>query len=250
MKPYLLILLLVSSALRGQSIINTSAISHDLDSSLSLVLDAGADLSRGNSRVNNISSSVGLGKSLSNDASLWLLGGYNQLAVNGETQQQASYSHMRINYEVNEWTTLNAYGQFQSNSVLAMDRRFLTGANIDFDLGKKRDFMIAFGAFREIENYKDGQSSRMCRGNVVAVAEHKTTHVEVVGFAYFQPSLSDLSDYRCIGELSLRFPITNDLQLSVNAAARFDSSPHSGLNTTDLGLTTSLRYELHSKQSK
>ena len=247
MKLHLLILFLMSSLLKGQSIINTSAISHDLDSSLSLVLDAGADLSRGNSSVNNISSSVGIGKSLSKDASLWLLGGYNQLAVNGETQQQAFYSHMRINYEINERTTLNAYGQFQSNSVLAMDSRFLTGANIDFDLGKERDFMLAFGAFREVENYRDGQNSSLFRGNAVAVAEHKTAHVEVVGFAYFQPSLSDLSDFRCIGELSLRFPITNDLQLSVNAAARFDSSPHSGLNTTDLGLSTSLRYELHSQ---
>ena len=247
MKLKIFTFVLISISLNGQSIINTSAISHDLDSSLSLVLDAGADLSRGNSSVNNISSSFGLGKSLSEDASLWFLGGYNQLAVNGESQQQASYSHMRINYEINDHTTLNSYGQFQSNSVLAMDSRFLTGANIDFDLGKGRDFMIAVGAFREIENYGDGLTSKLFRGNFIAVAEHKTAHVEVVGFAYFQPSPSDISDYRCIGELSLRFPITNDLQLSMNAAARFDSSPHSGLNTTDLGLTTSLRYELHSQ---
>lgn len=247
MKLKILTFLLISISLNGQSIINTSAISHDLDSSLSLVLDAGADLSRGNSSVNNISSSFGLGKSLSEDASLWFLGGYNQLAINGVNEQQASYSHLRVNYEVREGTTLNVYSQFQSNSVLAMDSRFLTGANIDFDLGKERDFMIAVGAFREIENYRDDLTSHLYRGNFVAVAEHKTAHVEMVGFAYFQPSLTDLSDYRCIGELSLRFPITNDLQLSMNAAARFDSSPHSGLNTTDLGLTTSLRYELHSQ---
>mgnify|MGYP000084626616 CR=1 FL=1 len=246
MKTKLLVLLLLSTVLNGQSIINTSAISHDLDSSLSLVLDAGADFSRGNSSVNNISSSFGLGKSLTEDASIWILGGYNQLAINGETQQQASYGHLRVNYEIIEGITLNAYGQFQSNSVLAMDSRFLSGANVDFDFGKDKDLMIAVGAFREFEDYKGGLTSNLVRGNAVVVAEHKTAHVEVAGFAYFQPSLSDLSDYRCIGELSLRFPITNDLQLSMNAAARFDSSPHSGLNSTDVGLTTTIRYELHS----
>lgn len=247
MKTKLLVLLLLSTVLNGQSIINTSAISHDLDSSLSLVLDAGADFSRGNSSVNNISSSFGLGKSLTEDASIWILGGYNQLAINGETQQQASYGHLRVNYEIIEGITLNAYGQFQSNSVLAMDSRFLSGANVDFDFGKDKDLMIAVGAFREFEDYKGGLTSKLVRGNAVVVAEHKTAHVEIVGFAYFQPSISDLADYRCIGELSLRFPITNDLQLSLNAATRFDSSPHSGLNSTDVGLTTAIRYELHSK---
>jgi len=91
MKANLLILILISSVLNGQSIINTSAISHDLDSSLSLVLDVGADFSRGNSSMNDISSSFGLGKIVTKDASIWLLGGYNELSVNGETQQQASY---------------------------------------------------------------------------------------------------------------------------------------------------------------
>ena len=245
MKAPVIFFLLISPLAYGQSIINTSSISHDLDSSLSLVLDLGADLSRGNSTVNNISSSCGVGKSLSDDASIWLLGGYNLLAVNGAIQQQASYGHLRTNYEVSQGITFNVYSQFQSNSVLAMDRRFLIGANADFDIGKEKDFMIAVGGFREIENYKDGLTSDLYRANAIAVAEYKTKHVEVVGFGYFQPSLSDLSDYRCIGELSFRFPITNDLQLSVNAAARFDSSPHSGLNSTDLGLTTSLRYEKH-----
>lgn len=245
MKLQILTFILVSSFLKGQSIINTSAISHDLDSSLSLVLDAGADFSRGNSSVNNITSSFGVGKSLTEDASLWFLEGYNQLAVNGAVQQQAFYGHLRTNYEIRDRITLNVYGQFQSNSVLAMDSRFLSGVNVDFDFGKDQDFMIALGAFNEVENYRDGLTSNLFRGNVITVAEHKTKHIEVVGFAYFQPNLFDITDYRCIGELSFRFPITNDLQLSMNAAARFDSSPHSGLNSTDLGFTTSLRYEKH-----
>ena len=35
----------------AQSIINTSSISHDLDSTISIVIDAGGNISRGNSRV-------------------------------------------------------------------------------------------------------------------------------------------------------------------------------------------------------
>ena len=238
--------LLISTLGYSQSIINTSAISHDLDSALSLVIDAGADFSRGNSSVNNITSSFGIGKSVSEDASLWILGGFNQLAVNGTTQQQASYGHVRLNYEINERVTLNTYGQYQANSVLAIDNRILTGANIDIDLGKEQDFMLALGAFQEFESYRDGLSSSLVRANVVAVAEHKTERVQIVGFAYYQPSLQSLTDFRCIGEVSLRFPLSNNLQLTLNTATRFDSSPHSGLTSTDIGLTTSLRYKLHS----
>lgn len=246
MKANLLILILISSVLNGQSIINTSAISHDLDSSLSLVLDVGADFSRGNSSMNDISSSFGLGKSVTKDASIWLLGGYNELSVNGETQQQASYGHLRWNHEVNERVTVNAYGQIQSNLVLEINSRIIAGLNLDLDFGKAEGFMVAVGAFQEMEKYQDGISSSLIRGNVVAVSEYKTARVETVGFAYFQPSLTNPRDYRCIGELSIRFPITNNLQLSLNTAARFDSSPHSGLNYIDIGIKTSLRYELHS----
>ena len=97
MRIVIIILCLITARLNGQSIINTSSISHDLDSALSLVVDAGGDFSRGNSSVNDISSSFGIGKSLSQDASFWLLGGFNQLAVDGATQQQASHVHVRLN---------------------------------------------------------------------------------------------------------------------------------------------------------
>lgn len=245
MRIVIIILCLITARLNGQSIINTSSISHDLDSALSLVVDAGGDFSRGNSSVNDISSSFGIGKSLSQDASFWLLGGFNQLAVDGATQQQASHVHVRLNYEIKTGMTVNAYGQYQANSVLAMKSRALSGINIDLDFGKQEQLMLGFGTFYEYELYDDGNTSGLMRGNVVGVAEYEMKYFEIVGFAYYQPSFLDLTDYRCIGELSLRLPLSNQLQLSINTAMRFDSSPHSGLSSTDIGLTTSLRYEVH-----
>mgnify|MGYP001098318595 CR=1 FL=1 len=245
MREVVFIFCLLTSGLYGQSIINTSSISHDLDSALSLVVDVGADFSRGNSSVNDINSSFGIGKSVSEDASVWILGGFNQLAVDGTTQQQASYAHFRANYEIKKGITLNSYGQYQTNTVLDMDSRSLAGINLDFDFGKDGAFMLGVGVFNENELYGDGTSSNLIRGNIVGVAQYKSDHFEIVGFGYFQPAIVEFKDFRCIGELSLRFPLSNSLQLAFNTALRFDSSPHSNLTTTDLGVMTSLRYELH-----
>ncbi|MDG1655698.1 MAG: hypothetical protein P8H60_00960 [Schleiferiaceae bacterium] len=156
----------------AQSIINTSSISHDLDSTISIVIDAGGNISRGNSRV-------------------------------------------------------------------------LFGGNISYDFSKEQSATAMIGLFHEAETYELSDSKSMVRMNFVAVAEQEIGNNEVIGFAYYQPSIMDLFDSRYITEVSVRFPIVKGFQLSVNGAGRFDSQPHSSLRNWDVGVSTTLRYEFH-----
>lgn len=233
------------AGVQAQSIINTSAISHDLDSAFSLVLDVGGNFSRGNSKVNDISASLGIGKSISEDASLWLLGGYNQLVGNDEVLQKTSFSHLRINYEIKNKVTINIYTQFQDNAVLTLDSRYLIGSNIDFDLNNDRSSTLVLGLFREWENYSNGEKTSLFRMNLAGNTEIKGKYVDILGFLYFQPNVQRWQDFRFIGEASVRVMLRSNLQLSLNGAVRYDNSPHNSLNSLDLVFNTSLRYELH-----
>lgn len=242
---HIIAVFLFSIPVNAQSIINTSSISHDLDSSISIITDLGGNFSRGNSSVDDFRVNAGLGKSLSESSSAWLLGGYHELKGNGSLLQRSSFIHLRYNYEFTQNATFNLYTQWQNNTVLSMKARQLYGFNIDFDLNKKRSSTVMLGAFYENEFYEDETQANLIRANLVAVSEFGAKHVTIVGFLYFQPSITQPSDYRCIGELSTRFRLFSRMQLAINSVARFDSSPHSGLAAADLGLTTSIRYEFH-----
>ena len=235
----------VFSFCNAQSIINTSSISHDLDSTISIVIDAGGDFSRGNADIDNITLNSGIGKSLGKDASLWLLGGYNELRGNGSLIQRASFTHLRLNYEVKDKVTLSAFTQAQTNSVLDLGSRFLLGSNVSFDLNVEKNTTVMIGLFQEVENYSLGESKSLLRMNIVGFTEYKINDLELVGFVYYQPSIKDFKDSRYIGEVSLRFPLITGVQVGINGVGRYDSQPHSSLGKWDFGIKTSLRYEFH-----
>ena len=241
------ILSVFSISVYGQSIINTSAISHDLDSALSVVVDAGGDFSFGNSNIQDLSVNFGVGKSLTEDASLWLIGGGNRLISDLDVLQSQSYVHVRFNYEIKDNWTLNGYAQTQTNSVLEIRNRTIFGGNLEIDFNPDQTISAAIGGFAELERYTVDAMSQKFRGNVILVGENSLNKSELVGFLYLQPALDNLHDFRMIGEFSLRTAITSSLQFAVNGVIRFDNEPHQSLARTDMGITTSMRYEFHKK---
>lgn len=241
------ILSLFPLSAHGQSIINTSAISHDLDSALSVVVDAGGDFSFGNSNIQDLSVNFGVGKSLTEDASLWLIGGGNRLISDRDVLQSQSYVHVRLNYEIMDSWTLNGYAQTQTNSVLEIRNRTILGGNIELDFNPDHTLSAAIGGFAELERYTVDAMSQKLRGNLILVGEESLNKTELVGFLYMQPALNNFHDFRMIGEFSLRTAITSSLQFAVNGVIRFDNEPHQSLSRTDMGITTSVRYEFHKK---
>lgn len=239
----LLALVMGANGMKAQSIINTSAISQDLDSTLSVILEVSGDFSRGNAHVDRLSTSGGVGWSISENTSMWVLGGYNSLSDNKKLIQEAAFIHARYNYELNSLLTFNFYGQIQSNSVIEIADRRLGGMNLNLFLNETQSASIAMGMFYELEDYNSGEKERLIRGNAVGVFMKEWKTLEVVAFAYYQPNVRDFLDYRCIGELSIRKSLFTSLQLGLNWASRYDSSPHSSLKAWDNSFNLSLRYK-------
>lgn len=244
--PFLLIPFLISiTTIYSQSIINTSSISSDLDSALSLVLDIGGNFSRGNAKVNNFDGNIGLGFSIKENSSLWILGGINSLKSDEELIQKSSFLHLRYNQELNSILTLNLFGQYQENEVLLIINRILYGINGKINLNKEGSSNLSIGSFYEYEKYNNNEISELIRLNIAGVTEHKIGDFEFIGFVYLQPSFKEFQDFRGIGELSIRLPIRHNLSLSADIIGRYDSSPISSLKKLDSGLTFSFRYEVH-----
>lgn len=228
-------------SLNAQSIINTSSISHDLDSTISVLADFSGNFSRGNAEINDITLSGGIGISATKNSSFWVLGGSSSLTSNDEKIQSVDFIHLRFNYELSDRITSNAYTQFQSNSILAITYRRLLGLNFDYDFDSSDKNTFTLGAFRELEMYEDASQALLYRANVVVNSEVEIKQTKIVGFAYYQPSLSNITDYRLIGELSARVPLAPSVQLMVNLASRYDSIPISSIGSWDVGSTMGLR---------
>lgn len=242
--------ILISLSSYAQTIINTASISHDLDSALSLVVDVSGSFSRGNADINRIKANTGIGVSTGENSSIWLLSGFNELRTNSDLVQQSKFLHGRFNYELRPRIIVSAFTQYQSNLVLDMKSRVLLGTNLGFGLDKKAHTMLLTGVFYEAERYLSGEEQALIRLNIVGFTEKKFEHFEVVGFMYFQPNSANFSDFRYIGEASLRVPISSFLQLSTNFVARYDSSPHSSLSTWDTNFNIGLRLELHKSEKQ
>jgi hypothetical protein len=231
------------SSLNAQSIINTSSISHDLDSTISILADLSGNFSRGNAEINDINVSGGVGISATKNSSFWVLGGLNLLTSGDEKIQSVHFIHLRYNYELSDRITLNAFTQFQANSVLAVTYRELFGVNFGYDFDSSDRNTLMFGVFREFEKYEDASQSLLYRANVVGNTEIKLKQNNIVGFIYFQPSLKEVSDYRLIGELSFLIPLASFLELEINLASRYDSNPISNIGRWDIGSTIGLHVE-------
>jgi hypothetical protein len=243
------ILLIYQGKIFTQSIINTSSISSDLDSAFSLVLDVGGNFSRGNAKINNFDGNFGLGFSIRENSSLWIIGGINNLKSDDQLIQRSSFLHLRYNQEINSIFTINLYSQYQENEVLSIKNRLLYGINTRINLNEGGSSNLSLGGFYEYEQYNINESSKLFRLNIAGVTEHKLKNIEIIGFIFLQPSFEKISDFRGIGELNIRVPVINNLQISADLVSRFDSSPISTLKKLDTSLTFSFRYEIH-KQRK
>ena len=240
-----MVFLLLPKGPKAQTIINTATISHDLDSTISFVVDLAGNFSRGNLSVDDLGGSLGLGVSLNEDQSIWILAGGNVLNTQGEQVQEGAFSHLRHNWEITPSMTLQTFAQVQMNTALDFNRRSLIGSTIGYDLDKEGQSFIGLGSFWEDEIYGLSPKASGLRGNAMIASEWSGDKVEWLVLVYYQPYLSDFQDYRAILNSDFRVNLTSDIQLGTSISSRFDSKPHSGLFPWDFSLLTTLRYSFH-----
>ncbi len=132
----------------------------------------------------------------------------------------SGYQHLRYNYKVSKFLTIEAFTQTQYNPVLKLDFRYLIGAGPRIKLLKKENAKIYFASLYMYE-YDD------IVNDAVNIYEHRLStyltctftvfkNVELISTTFYQPNLENSNDYR----------IANDsgLEISINKHLNFKST--------------------------
>jgi putative salt-induced outer membrane protein YdiY len=150
-----------------------------------------------------------------------------------------SFAHLRWMHQRSERIALEGFVQFQENAFASLLSRYLAGAGTRIQLMSSPDryeVYTGLGVFREWEHTDLGtfrERERRWRFNSYWTYKHQLNEqVSWFGTLYFQPDLSDQSDYRMLFDTGLRVRLTGSLHLRLSYNLRHDSDPPRNLLAT------------------
>ena len=243
-----LILLLSNAA--AQTIVNTETLLLDGEEIFEWTAGAAGDFSAGNSEVVDLTLDGGCALAMDK----WQFkasAAWAKLAEDGQDIQSNAFGQMRI-----LWGEPTAFQPFlfvqtSQNNVFLMSKRNLWGAGVKRRLvNAPSTFLdVSLGAFSEHERYVDEAwevPQNMVRNSlIVSLGLDVTEEVMFRMTTFVQTSYEDLRDSRVFMECSLNAIITDKVSLEWSSGLRWDSQPHGGLGTWDLGNALGLRFGLN-----
>lgn len=234
-----------SFSLYGQTILNTSALMIQVDSGFVCNVEIGGDISSGNSEVVDLSGGcfVGFG---GDKGMIRLVGGGNLLSEDTSVIQQGLFGQLRVNFYLNTEKKIDVFvfSQWQDNSVLLVDERFLLGGGFRWNLfNKKFKIDTSIGSFFEQEEYLPDAAefvAKKARTSFTIVVQKEGDNSTMQFSSYIQHDYRNYHDYRLFNEFTINFQIHKKLYFSFDVISRYDNRPHGGLKNFDLGLICGL----------
>ena len=143
-------------------------------------------------------------------------------------------AHMRYNYSFSNSMAVELFSQVEFNEFLRLDLRTLGGLGLRTLLAESENTTLYMGAgyMYEVESYN---SSSVAEDDLEATANRATTYISLESnpsdtnsgtlTAYFQPNISDFSDYRAIVNAELEHKLSDNFALNISLSVRMDSDP-------------------------
>lgn len=142
------------------------------------------------------------------------------------------YQHFRHSYKLIDRITLESFVQAQYNLVLKLDKRYLAGIGPRFKIFKKRNFRLYLGTLymyeyqlqdhETIEQYNHRLSSHITFN--IAYNKFDLSHT-----TFFQPLLSDPSNYRIASDSNLDIVLTGHFNFRVGFNLLYDTNQPPGI---------------------
>lgn len=143
-----------------------------------------------------------------------ILGNSDWTTVNSENVVNAAFVHLRYNFKVTDILRWEVFTQWQYNSILALNKRSLTGTGPRIKF-MNTPFVHAYVASLYMYEYEvvNGEFPEINRDHrsssyVTCTITIPKTHAELVSTVYFQPLITDMTDYRITWQTALTFQIT------------------------------------------
>lgn len=155
--------------------------------------------------------------------------------------------HLRYNHKITENIVWEAFVQSQYNSIAKIKFRGLVGSGPRFKLLGKDKHRLYLGTLVMYEHEELNEEvlniNKDFRGSsYLTFSFYPTDNITIVSTTYYQPLLTQVSDYRIASETNFLLSITNKLSLRTSYSITFDATPAAGVPNTFYNLTTGLLY--------
>ncbi|MEZ4957456.1 MAG: DUF481 domain-containing protein [Saprospiraceae bacterium] len=192
-------------------------------------LRLGANISKVKDQVLQFNSTGHVQYKKGRSLTLLLLDG-NFLRAGNRDFQEAAFSHLRFNYKLKEWLVTETFVQAQYNKLLLINLRALAGAGLRFQLlksqdGKQRIYGGTAYLFEKNQYTDEIPNKNWHRlSSYISFTFRPSEGVTLVSTTYFQPTLSDVANYRLSTEWRLDTPLGKKLSFFSNFTFSRDKS--------------------------
>lgn len=242
----LLFVLCLSSVVSGQ-VLNVESLRKVTDTS-GLSGYVGVNFSL----IRNVNEFVALGSDIllqykMNDHLVLLKNDIRFLKIEGEDFANNGITHLRYNYRFHPLIRWEVFAQGQYNRVALIDFRALLGTGPRFKLTDKEKYKFYLGTLvmYEYEEVADGITpiNRDARGSAyLSFSLFPSDRVTIISTTYYQPLLSNFSDYRISSDSTLAVELIKPLSLSISYRFFYDAFPAVGIPSSQYNFTTGLTY--------
>jgi hypothetical protein len=156
--------------------------------------------------------------------------------------------HFRFNHKFTKWLRLEAFTQVQYNEFLNLRLRYLAGMGPRFKFIDKKWIHMYTGTLYmfEYENHTitDTMEFNNRLSTYVSWTIDPNPHFSFVATTYYQPKLTDWTDFRISGNYSLRFKTFKRLSFKIDFNFLYDADPAEGIRAFVFNGTTGIVFNL------
>ncbi len=188
----------------------------------------------------------------SNKVTNFIVASYDYGEVSNVTNTNKSFIHSRHVVQFQPERAWEAFVQAEKNEFSRLSFRGLIGGGLRFTLAEVPEevgLYLGAGAYwsRETLDQRTGLTDHgteeFSRANFYLVYKHKlNSQLNLISTTYYQPRLSETSDFRALEQAGLTVKMTDKLSLKLSLNIAHDSRPPQSIKQTDTSYNTSLSY--------
>jgi hypothetical protein len=167
--------------------------------------------------------------------------------VEGAKLENSGISHARYNHRFHPRIAWEIFAQGQYNKVSLVNFRGLFGTGPRFKLVNSENYKFYLGTLvmYEHEELVDGFTSvqRDFRGSAyLSFSLYPTETISLTSTTYYQPRLSQFSDFRISSQSSLLITVYKKFAFLINYTFTYDAFPAVSIPTSQYDFTTGFAY--------
>lgn len=150
--------------------------------------------------------------------------------------ENAGFQHFRYNYKITDRFVWEAFVQGQYNEPLGITWRFLAGTGPRYKIIGAEEFRLYVAALYMYEKEQNPEydapldTHRM--SSYVSFTVAPNDNFSLVSTTYYQPALSDFSDYRISSTTNLKIYLSERFYFKSDYSILFDTAPAEGVDAT------------------